>query len=131
MQKHERTHTGDKPYKCNMCDKEFTQVLHDIQQTELTRIMSQISNLKRHERVHAGEKPHECEICQKKFSTASNLKQHMHIHEKGVNTVLIKQFQIYFPRRRSERSISVKFAIRPTFTVRVSESISLNTKKRE
>lgn len=50
-----------------------------------------ISNLRRHERVHAGDKKYECHLCHKKFSTASNLRQHMHVHDKGVSFLLIKR----------------------------------------
>ncbi|XP_035316315.1 zinc finger protein 54 isoform X1 [Cricetulus griseus] len=40
-----KIHTGKKPYKCNICDKSFTQC----------------SNLKAHQRIHTGEKPYKCE----------------------------------------------------------------------
>ena len=38
-----KIHTGAKPYECNTCCKDF----------------SQISNFKRHVKIHTGEKPYE------------------------------------------------------------------------
>ena len=61
---HTLTHTGEKPYKCNICDNSF----------------AVRSALKSHGRTHTGEKPYKCEICGECFTQSSTLKSHNRIH---------------------------------------------------
>jgi len=61
---HSRIHSGQKPYKCHVCEKAF----------------SQSSNLHTHMRVHTGDKPYKCSLCHKRFSYSSDLQQHPRQH---------------------------------------------------
>ena len=64
LNSHMKTHTGERPYKCNMC----------------TRSFSLSGNLKRHLRTHTGEKPYKCDVCSRAFSQYDGLRQHKLFH---------------------------------------------------
>ena len=61
---HMRTHSGQKPYKCDICDLAFS-----VQ-----------SNLKRHLSNHKGIKRFECDVCGKKFAEKKSMYTHRRIH---------------------------------------------------
>ena len=67
LQRHLKSHAGDKPFKCSVCMKSFT---HDC-------------FLQSHLRVHTGETPFKCTFCDKAFKQKGNLKTHMQIHYTG------------------------------------------------
>ncbi len=57
----ERTHSAEKPFKCDICKQAFKQQ----------------EQLKSHTRTHTGEKPYQCD---KAFSLLCNLKLHKRTH---------------------------------------------------
>jgi uncharacterized Zn-finger protein len=66
LQEHLAKHSGDKPYKCEVCPKQFNHK----------------TDLRRHMCLHTGEKPFSCEVCGKGFIREDRMVKHSDTHKK-------------------------------------------------
>ncbi|CAG9118858.1 unnamed protein product [Plutella xylostella] len=64
LRRHMLVHTGEKPYKCRICDRRF----------------GDFGTRQKHERLHMGVRPYQCSVCGKAFTYSYVLANHMLTH---------------------------------------------------
>lgn len=89
---HKKKHLGDKPFKCELCEKTFVrrdfldnhmEQVHKNKKSKCEKcgkLFSRKDVLKRHLAVHNNE-TYDCDICQKKFSRKDRLASHKKLHK--------------------------------------------------
>ncbi|XP_048224967.1 uncharacterized protein LOC125368153 [Perognathus longimembris pacificus] len=92
LARHERIHSGVKPYECTECGKAFSKSTYLLQHhrvhtgerpykcTECGKAFNRKSHLTQHQRIHSGEKPYKCEECGKAFTHRSTFVLHNRSH---------------------------------------------------
>ena len=68
-----KTHTKERPYKCDICDARFTDS----------------SNLKRHNMTHTKERPYQCDVCDARFTESGSLRRHKRNHTQKRTTMSV------------------------------------------
>ena len=85
---HEMIHTGEKSYKCHVCEKTFSYMhvlaKHTCEEpydcVVCKKAFTTSSSLMEHKRLHTGEKPYESEICNKAFYSNSDWTKQTRVH---------------------------------------------------
>lgn len=84
--------SGNKPFKCNHCDRAFYKEKSLTNHTSIhtglkkhpcdvcSRKFTSFSILQQHRKTHSQHRPHQCDFCSSAFFTKNDLKIHLRTH---------------------------------------------------
>lgn len=87
-----RTHSGQRPYACNICHKTFGHAVslsqhravhsqeRSFQCNQCGKTFKRSSTLSTHLLIHSDTRPFPCQYCGKRFHQKSDMKKHTYIH---------------------------------------------------